>query len=176
MSEQTHPLAEYAEEVYQATRSMCHEPAGALPAPTLYEILGSLYAGAHALPQALDQMAYGLKRSLTEYEVTEYDEGKNPTESVLKATGHLSRAGELAAELGRELEAAQLAINGQGYSSRRPAKVDGNGRVAEHKAWQAHASEAIEYFQAHGGDAMTAEERATYEALLGAAQDAAGPD
>lgn len=29
MSEQTHPLAEYAEEIYQAIRAMCHEPAGA---------------------------------------------------------------------------------------------------------------------------------------------------
>lgn len=31
----------------------------------------------------------------------------------------MSLAGELAAEIGRKLEAAQLVINGQGYSSKR---------------------------------------------------------
>lgn len=173
MSEQQHPLTERAEEIHQGIRGMCHESSGAvLPAPDLFQILGTLQAGAHLLPQALNQLADGLVRSLTEYVVTE-DDGRTPTESVLTATRHLTRAGWLAGELGRELEAAQEAISGQGYSSKRPAQADGGEGAghAKNKAWQAHAAEAIEYFQVHGGDAMNADERATYERLLRATQE-----
>lgn len=53
-----------------------------------------------------------------------------------------------------------------------PTEAAGSGR-AELKAWQAHASAAIDYFQEHGGENMHAEERYIYERLLCAVQEEA---
>ncbi|WP_454698267.1 hypothetical protein [Arthrobacter humicola] len=68
----------------------------------------------HLLPQACTQLAKSLGQSLDEYEVYE-DDDSDPVASVATATDHLTRAAQLAAELGAELEKAQSAISRQGY-------------------------------------------------------------
>lgn len=44
---------------------------------------------------------------------------------------------------------------------------------AEGKGWIAHSSEAMQFFVDHGGENMSPEDRATWEALTKGAQNAA---
>ena len=105
----------HADDAYEAIRAINHLTIGAeLPAPMVYDILGNLKGVGHLLPQALTQLASGLGRSLDEYPVTE-DDGADPVQSVATATDHLTRAAQLAAQLGVELDLAQAAISRQGY-------------------------------------------------------------
>ncbi|MGP5383296.1 hypothetical protein ACTXL8_14105 [Glutamicibacter arilaitensis] len=48
----------------------------------------------------------------------------------------------------------------------------GSERAAR-KDWQAHTAQAVDYCAAHGGEDMTAAERATYERMVMEAQRAA---
>ena len=92
-----------------------------MPAPLLYDVLGNLKGGGHRMAQALQQMSSGLGLSLDKYDV--YDgEGRDPVQSVATAVDHLTRAAQLATELGQQLELAQSAINMQGYHQ--AGKVD----------------------------------------------------
>ncbi len=112
-------LVQNADDAYEAIRSINHKTfGGALPAPLLYDVLGSLKGVGHLLPQALRQLAAGLGRSLDAYDVYE-DDNRDPIQSVATATDHLTRAAALAAQLGIELDLAQSAIAGQGF--RQPA-------------------------------------------------------
>lgn len=84
------------------------------PAPVVYGVLGNLKNIGHFLPETCSRLVQGLVRSLDDYDVTEGD-GTDPVESVMKAREHLSRAAELAEQLGEELSKAQEAIADQGY-------------------------------------------------------------
>jgi hypothetical protein len=107
--------ASVADEAGEAIRSLNHLTLGAiLPGPEVYEILGNLKAVGDRLPQALTQIASGLGRSLDKYQVTQ-DDGGDPVEAIATAADHLTRAAQLAAELGIELDHAQSAIAHQGY-------------------------------------------------------------
>jgi hypothetical protein len=121
MDEHTHPVVAHAETAYQAIRAINHlSLRGAVPAPLLYEVLGNLKAVGHLLPQALTQLGRGLAASLGEYAV--YDgAGKDPAASVAKARASLAEAAARAADLGLLLEAAQSAINEQGYHPADPS-------------------------------------------------------
>jgi|GEM_PF-7116803 len=44
---------------------------------------------------------------------------------------------------------------------------------AVRKGWQARASQAMDYYAAHGGEDMNAAERSTYERMIAQAQRAA---
>ncbi|GAA1772171.1 hypothetical protein [Agromyces humatus] len=104
-----------ADDAYEAVRALNHATlATTLPAPVVYDVLGNLKGVGHMLPQALNQMARGLGKSLEEYDVYE-DGGGDPVQSVAAAVDHLTEAARLAAALGVALEAAQSAITGQGY-------------------------------------------------------------
>ena len=107
-------MVQHADDAYEAIRAINHLTRGAVPAPTVYDVLGNLKGVGHLLPQALTQLASGLALSLNEYDVYE-DDGGVPVQAIATATDHLTRAAELAAQLGVELEQAQSAINGQGY-------------------------------------------------------------
>jgi hypothetical protein len=85
-----------------------------LRATAVYDTLASLKGVGYLLPQVLNQLASGLGRSLDEYVVYE-DDDRDPVKSVAEAADHLTRAVELAAALGAELERAQCAIAHQGY-------------------------------------------------------------
>jgi hypothetical protein len=115
MTSITHPVVQDADDAAERIRSINHlTGGGAMPAPLVYDILGNLKNVGHRLPQALEQIAAGLEQSLTEYDL--YDgPGKTPADSVAAAAVRLRLAARLAGELGRELDAAQEAINEQGY-------------------------------------------------------------
>jgi hypothetical protein len=117
--------AALADEAYEAIRAINHRTMWArLPAPVVYSILGSLKGVGYLLPQALNQLASGLGRSLDEYLVYE-DDDRDPVQSVATAADHLSRAVQLAAALGAALELAQRAIAHQGYREEGPTHPTG---------------------------------------------------
>ncbi|ERI35388.2 hypothetical protein M707_21915 [Arthrobacter sp. AK-YN10] len=106
---------EEADAVYEALRAINHLTITQVhAAPTVYRVLGNLKGVGHMLPQACTQLAKSLGRSLDEYDVYE-DDGRDPVQSVATATDHLTKAAELAAALGAELEKAQSAISRQGH-------------------------------------------------------------
>lgn len=106
-------VVQHAGDAYEALRAIAHI-ASDYPAPLAYSMLGNLKNVGYALDTVLGKIAYGLEASLERYDV--YDsEGKDPAHSVATANQHLKRAAELAQQLAQELEAAQTAINTQGY-------------------------------------------------------------
>lgn len=118
MSEEETPIVvQEADAVYEAVRSINHSTISdfTAPAPTIYQVLGNLKGAAGPmLAQALEQLAAGLERSLTEYDVYE-DEGRDPAESVATAARHMRAAAALAEQIGAHLADAQNAIAGQGH-------------------------------------------------------------
>lgn len=114
MSEETSAVVQEADAIYESVRAICHD-SGTHPAPTVHRVLGNLKgATGPMLAQALNQLADGLERSLTEYDVYE-DDGRDPVESVAAAAGHMRLAAHLGAELGEHLSEAQNAIARQGH-------------------------------------------------------------
>lgn len=104
----------WPEMAQKSIRSINHLTlAGAIPAPTVYEVLGELKGVGHLLPQTLTQLARGLEKSLTEIDV--YDHAGDPVHSVATANYHLLAAAEHARQLGALLDVAQAAISQQGY-------------------------------------------------------------
>lgn len=118
-----------ADDAYEAVRAFNHLTINrsSLPAPEVYRILGNLKLGAgYSLEQALNQIAAGLANSTKEYDV--YDNNRDPEESIDLAVGYLKAAAVHAAKIGPLLEAAQTAINLQGY---RDAAESRNETVCE---------------------------------------------
>ena len=109
-------VVQCADDAYEAVRSINHLTHGdyPLPAPLVYSILGNLKMLGNSLPQACQQLAAGLGLSLDTHVVYE-DDGRDPVQSVATATDHLTRAAQLAEQLGTELANAQSAISKQGY-------------------------------------------------------------
>jgi hypothetical protein len=117
MSEDTPLVVREADAIYESVRTINHLTIRdfVAPAPTVYGVLGNLKgATGDMLAQALTQLAAGLERSLDEYDVYE-DDGRNPSESVASAAGHMRAAAGLAEQIGKHLADAQNAIAGQGY-------------------------------------------------------------
>lgn len=101
---------------HEAIRAINHLTSqGPIPAPTVYRILGELKCVGKLLPQALAQIARGLRASLDVLDV--YDHRRDPAESVADAVILLNQALRKAAALGEVLEATQSAISEQGYHS-----------------------------------------------------------
>lgn len=114
MSDDTPAVVQEADAIYDSVRAICHD-SRTHPAPTVYRVLGNLKgATGPMLAQALNQLAAGLERSLTEYDVYE-DDGSDPAQSVAAAAQHMRLAAHLATELGDHLSEAQNAISRQGY-------------------------------------------------------------
>ena len=128
--DETPAVVQHADDAYEAIRAINHLTYQSIPAPLAYAILGNLKNVGHLLPQALTQIGSGLQRSLDEYDVYE-DDGADPAESVALAVEYLTAAGERAAEVGRLLEAAQTAINRQGYHVDHPDHTD-DGQHGQH--------------------------------------------
>lgn len=106
----------WPEIAYEAIRAINHVSGGphAIPAPVVYDVLGELKGVGHLLPQALDQLGSGLKRSLGEFDV--YDNSdRTPSETVEHAQALLVQAADHARLLGEALEAAQSIVADQGY-------------------------------------------------------------
>lgn len=107
-----------AETAYEAVRSINHATVftgDGIPAPVVYRVLGFLQsAGGYGLAQALGQIARGLERSLSTYNVYE-DDGRDPADSVARAVNALTDAANLLQQVGPLLDDAQAAISRQGY-------------------------------------------------------------
>lgn len=110
-------VAGWPEVAYESIRALNHLTGGGepTPAPTLYQVLGELKMIGHGLPQALEQMADGLQRSLGAFAV--YDDARDPAASVAQATNLLKAAAQAANRMGEVLEQAQSVIARQGYRS-----------------------------------------------------------
>lgn len=118
MSEEETPvIVQEADAIYESVRTICHH-SETQPAPAVYRVLGNLKGAAGPmLAQALEQLAAGLERSLTEYDVYE-DDGHDPAQSVAEAARHMRAAAALADQIGAHLSDAQNAIAGQGHRSK----------------------------------------------------------
>lgn len=117
-------VAGWPDVAYEALRAINHLTlGGAIPAPVVYEVLGNLKGVGHMLPQALSQLGTGLTASLEAFDV--YDHKGDPADNVTQARAYLLEAAEKSRELGELLEAAQGAINSQGYHG--PSDSDGEG-------------------------------------------------
>ena len=107
-----------AQDAYEAIRSINHATVftgDGIPAPVVYRVLGFLQsAGGYGMAQALGQLARGLERSLSTYDVCE-DDGRDPADSVAHAINALTDAADLLQRVGRLLDDAQAAISRQGY-------------------------------------------------------------
>lgn len=101
---------------YESVRSVCHLTSGPLsiPAPMVYEMVGNWKAALHLLPQALEQTAGALQRSLKEYEVTD-GPGLDPAAQAREASASMLEAGRLVRTAAQLLEEAQQTIARQGY-------------------------------------------------------------
>jgi hypothetical protein len=114
MSDERPAVVQEADAIYDSVRAICHD-SRTHPAPTVYRVLGNLKGAAgDMLAHALTQLAAGLERSLTEYDVYE-DDGSDPAESVAEAARHMRAAAVLAEQIGAHLTHAQDAIVRQGY-------------------------------------------------------------
>ncbi len=107
-------LVQHADDAYEAIRALNHGTWRTLPAPLVYDLLGNLRGAGYGLEQLARQLATGLRRSLTEYDV--YDHNRDPEASVDLAEHALREAASAANRLGELLSAAQMAINAQGYN------------------------------------------------------------
>lgn len=84
------------------------------PAPVIYALVGNLKsAGGYTLAEALQNLANGLQASLKTHDV--YDDGGDAAANADQAAAELKAAARLAEQIGRHLDAAQTAINRQGY-------------------------------------------------------------
>jgi len=114
------PIVIDAEAAYEAVRSINHRTiwlSDGLPAPAVYWVLAELKSAlGNGARQALEQLGRGLAQSLDHYEVYE-DDGRDPAASVEAAGAALRAAADLAGQIGVLLDAAQVAIAGQGYRS-----------------------------------------------------------
>lgn len=107
-----------AQAAYEAIRSINHATiltGEGIPAPVVYRVLGFLQsAGGYGLAQALSQLARGLERSSSTYDVCE-DDGRDPVDSIDHAVNALTDAAEQLQRVGPLLDQDQAAISHQGY-------------------------------------------------------------
>jgi len=109
-------VKEDANKAYDAMRAICHDLPHNVSAPTVYSLTGNLkLASGYILRDALAGMVSGLSRSLIDLDNYSNDDSETPAVAIAKANAHLEKAAALAAQIGDELSAAQVAINNVGY-------------------------------------------------------------
>ena len=137
-------IAGWPEVACEAIRASNHlTNHGAIPAPTVYRVLGDLKGVGHLLPQALEQLCRGLQASLVAFEVC--DHRRDPAESVTDAVALLGRAARKAADLGQLLEDSQAAISDQGYhTDDHPSLFDDDGDLPQSRGHRHRRSPAAE--------------------------------
>jgi hypothetical protein len=118
----TEDMTKHTDAAYEALRAMNHATLGqSIPAPVVYELLGSLKQAAGALAQLARQLGHGLERSLITCDV--YDNNRDPAVSVAMAVHALTVAADQSHHAGNALATAQSAINLQGYTLPSVAEV-----------------------------------------------------
>lgn len=109
-------LARLADTAAEAVRAINHATitGPALPAPVVYDVIGSLRRLGYGLHQATGQLASRLTASAEVYDLYESD-GDNPMQQIAIATNALEGASDHANAVGLLLDGAQAAIAYQGY-------------------------------------------------------------
>lgn len=108
----------WADLAHEAVRAMNHLTIfvdEGIPAPVVYSVLGNVAGLAGMLPQLCTQLANGLAKSLDHFDV--YDTKQEPAITAQEAGELLGTAAALAAQLADALNAAQSAVNSQGYNA-----------------------------------------------------------
>lgn len=147
-------LVNNARIVYDAVNRMSryHPHSSALPAQAARLVLRYLHVAANQLPGIMELVATGIHRSPLEYDVEERGR-KDPEKSIRATTAHLDRCQELGQELAQELLEAMESLSGQ--------RAHPKPREKE----PPRSSAAFKFFTTHGGQAMSANDRVTYELL-----------
>lgn len=109
-------LTRLADAAAEAVRAINHATITGppMPAPEVYDVLGSLTRVGYGLEQATGQIGVRLSESAEMFELYQ-DDGNDPGEQLAAATSALAVAVDHAHYLGVLLDAAQSAIAGQGY-------------------------------------------------------------
>lgn len=109
-------LARLADDAADAIRAINHATItqNPLPAPGLYNVLGSLNRVGYGLDQALTQLGDRLAESADVFDLYE-DDGSDPAASITAARSAMALAAEHARALGSLLDSAHSAIARQGY-------------------------------------------------------------
>ena len=111
-------------DAYEAIRSINHATiftGDGIPAPVVYRVLGFLQSAAgYGMAQALGQLARGLERSLSTFDVYE-DDGRDPADSVAHAVNALTDAAD------RRHPVGPLGANAQAARSRQGERTPGEG-------------------------------------------------
>lgn len=109
-------VARLADSAAEAVRAINHATIAGppLPAPGVYDVLGSLDRLGHGLAQATRQLAGRLTASAEAFDLYE-DDGNDPVAQIGAASVALIEAADHARRLGLAVGAAQSAIARQGY-------------------------------------------------------------
>lgn len=104
-----------ADEIYEASRTICHRPPAEMTPFELYRMLGDLKGGyGFIASQALDHISTAAQSMPDRLRLT-HDDGDDPNRAVLEASRLVARASAKAEELGDLLDAAQTAVGRVGY-------------------------------------------------------------
>lgn len=94
------------------------------PAPVAYDLLGNLKVSLAMLNEVVSYLPRGLRNSLSDPRLEVYDQDlwsgvtRDPARQVAMAADHLTRLAELLDSAVEHAEAAQVALNRQGYRQR----------------------------------------------------------
>lgn len=93
-----------------------------IPAPVVYDILGNIKTALGALGEVVDYLPIGLNASFQDDKIKIYDRGvdgqdRDPTLQAGLAISYLTDLRESIQAAAAAAEAAQTAVNGQGYTA-----------------------------------------------------------
>lgn len=104
-----------AEEIYEASRTICHRPPSSMTPAELYELLGNLQGGyGHIASEALEHISSATRGMPDRLRLT-HDEDGDPNQALFSASELLLQASAKARELGDLLNAAQSAVASVGH-------------------------------------------------------------
>ena len=104
----------HAGEAQESILAMSRVAPDVLTAPVAFDVIDELEGLSCLLPTVFSQISTGLTRALTKFETYEND-GGDPEVSTATARAVLSRAAELASQLGLLLDEAKTAVSEQGH-------------------------------------------------------------
>lgn len=115
-------VAGWPELAAEAVRAISHITSHgySMPVPVLYEVLGDLQLAGSRLAQACRQLADGLQRSATEFDLYEDDDG-DPAARIREAVRHLTDAATAAAVVGAAAGGRPVRGRTTGIPKRAPA-------------------------------------------------------
>ena len=123
--DQNEEQREVADRFCDATHALARVANGnagrVFPGPTAYDLLGDLGSALGYLAEVVEFLPQGVQNSLTDGRITVYDEvfwsgeKRDPAAQAAIAANHLAELLEHLRAAGLAADAAQVALNGQGY-------------------------------------------------------------